>query len=144
MPRYPQIKCYLVTETSSHQGTGGGFNYIKLTHLVVENHTPVPLRTVLARYKLMKGNECLQEDSLQVDRVDTGVLVKSQTFIRDSPLFDRIQWDEQILVEASQEIPREWISFRTTAPRSVRGGCLLLSSLIIILAIILSYVFLSR
>jgi hypothetical protein len=69
---------------------------------------------------------------------------KSKAFIRDSPFFDRIVWDEHILVEANQEIPKEWISFRTATSPLVRGGCLLLGSLIIILAIALSYIFLSR
>lgn len=133
------IKCYVAQEKSPHEGSGGGFTVVKFYHLVVENKTPIPLRKVKVSYRLMKGNDCFQEDTLLVEQIGPRQTVKSAMFIRDSPVFDRIEWIGDVSAEADQEIPQEWIAFDKTIPGSFHKGCLLV--VVITLAAALSYLF---
>src|SRR2546426_4640470 len=126
-PGRSQVKCYLVEDKSSHEGSGGGFTVVRFFHLCVENHTGATLRRVKALYRLMKGNECFQEDDLCVEQVGPGPKVVSETFIRDSAVFDRIEWMGDILVETDQNIPKEAITYDRRIPSSSRVGCLLLA-----------------
>lgn len=121
----PWINCYLVQDKSSHEGSGGGFTVVSFFHLAVENRSPAFLRKVSARYRLMKGDECFQEDDLFAENIAPGATVMSATFIRDSTVFDRIEWVGDISVQADQEVPLSWITFRTTATRTFKPGCLI-------------------
>lgn len=133
----PLVKCYIAQEKSSHQGSGGGFVIVKFYHLVVENKTAIPLRKVKATYRLMKGNDCFQEDALFVEQIGPWQTVKSAMFIRDSPFFDRTEWVGAISVEADQEISQECITFDKTIPGSSYKIFTIVA--IIILASALSY-----
>src|SRR2546426_4091359 len=126
-PGRSQVKCYLVEDKSSHEGSGGGFTVVRFFHLCVKNNTGATLRQVKAVYRLMKGNECFQEGDLCVEQVGPGQKVVSKTFIRDSVVFDRIEWVDDILVEADQSIPKETITFDRRIPSASRTGCLLLA-----------------
>lgn len=121
----PRIKCYLLEDKSSHEGSGGGFTVVRFFHLVVENHSPIFLRKVRAHYRLMKGDECFREDDLYTEEIAPGATVRSETFIRDSAVFDRIQWVGNISAEADQPIPEEWITFDKATARPFSLGCLI-------------------
>lgn len=84
---------------------------VRFHHLHVENRTGATLKTVRIRYKLMKGSSCFQEGVLGVEEVGPGAAVRSKSFIRDSPLFDRIEWVGDMEVQADPPIPREAITF---------------------------------
>jgi hypothetical protein len=66
----------------------------------------------------MKGSSCFQEDELDVQRVEPGTTGRSKSFIRESQLFDRVEWGEEVEVIADLPIPREAVSFRGKLPRS--------------------------
>lgn len=123
-PARPRVKCYLVQDRSSHEGSGGGFSVVRFFHLVVENRTSVLLRSVKAPYRLMKGKECFQEDALCVEQVAPGATARSETFIRDSAVFDRLEWVGDLVVEADEEIPQGWITFNNIISRPFNPGCL--------------------
>ncbi len=82
----------------------------------------------------MKGNECFQEDALCVEHIAPGKKLKSEMFIRDSAVFDRIEWVGDLSIEADQAVPKSWITFNKAIPPSFNPGCLLYSLLIIIAA----------
>lgn len=136
----PWINCYLVQDKSSHEGSGGGFTVVRFFHLVVENRSPAFLRKVSARYRLMKGDECFQEDDLFAENIASGATVRSSTFIRDSTVFDRIEWVGDISVQADQEVPLSWITFKPTATRASNPGCLII--VLLALFAILAYILL--
>ena len=137
----PQIKCYLVEDKSSHEGSGGGFTVVRFFHLCVENHTDATLRRVTALYRLMKGNESFQDGDLCVEQVGPGQRVVSNTFIRDSAVFDRIEWVGEILVETDPRIPKEAITFDRRIPSASRTGCLLLAILGIVAVVVTYWLF---
>lgn len=142
MIRRPRIRCYLVEDRSSHEGSGGGFSVVRFIHLVVENQTPVTLRSVKVPYRLMKGANCLHEDSLSVEQIAPGIQAKSNTFVRESAVFDRIEWSGDVAIDADQDFPKDWITFTPKLPRSTPFGCLALFT--IILLVVLGYVLFLR
>lgn len=137
----PLVKCYLVVAKESHQGTGGGFNYVRLFHLVVENNTSIPLRAVTAQYRLMKGQNCVQEDALIVGPIAPGAQGRSETFIRESAVYDEIEWANNVAIEADQPVPRNWIKFNRAIPGPSKAGCAIVAAL---LAGTLAYLFIFR
>lgn len=134
----PRIHCYLVEDKSAHEGSGGGFTVVRFFHLAVENRSPIFLRKVRARYRLMKGDECFQEDDLFAENISPGRTVRSETFIRDSAVFDRIEWVGEVSVQADQEVPQAWITFKKTATRGFKPGCLI-TGLILALLVVIAY-----
>lgn len=139
----PHIKCYLSQEKSSHEGSGGGFTVVRFFHLVVVNDSPFLLHRVKAHYRLMKGDECFQEDDLCVEGIAPGATVRSETFIRDSAVFDRIEWVGDISVEADQVIPRNWIAFKKSTSHLLNPWHFI-SLLLLIVAAALAYLFVFR
>ena len=139
MPGRSRVTCYLVEDKSSHEGSGGGFTVVRFLHLCVENHTDTTLRQVKALYRLMKGSECFQEGELCVEQVGSGQKAISKTFIRDSAVFDRIEWVGDIQVEADQGIPKEAVTFDRKIPSASRAGCLVLAALGIMAAALASW-----
>jgi len=142
-PSRSQVKCYLVEDKSSHEGSGGGFTVVRFFHLCVENHTDATLRRVTALYRLMKGNEYFQEGDLCVEQVCPGQRVVSKTFIRDSAVFDRIEWMGEILVETDASVPTGAITFDRRIPSASRTGCLI-SAVLGVVALVLAYWFFFR
>jgi hypothetical protein len=128
----PLIKCYLVEDKSPHEGSGGGFSVVRFIHFVVENRTPVLLRSVKVPYRLMKGDECFQEDFFAIDRVAPGDTRRSETFIRESAVFDRVEWAGPVSVEADQTIPHSWIKFNGAIPGRSRTGCAIAAALLLL------------
>lgn len=113
------VRCWVNSDQSSHEGSGGGFSVVRFHHLHVENCSASTLKAVRVRYRLMKGMSCFQEDHLEVEQVAPGQTRRSQSFIRDSQLFDRIEWVGAVEVAADPPLPPEAVSF--TAGDS-RGG----------------------
>lgn len=137
MSERKRIRCYLVQDKSSHKGSGGGFTVVKFYHLSVENRTPISLRSVTVSYRLMKGKEPVQEGTLRAEQVEPGKIVRSQSFIRESLVFDRVEWVSDPVVEADQDISADWITFNKKLPRSSRTGCFIGMLLAVSVAIML-------
>jgi hypothetical protein len=53
--------------------------------------------------------------------------MRSETFIRDSTLFDRIEWIGDPLVKADRNIPEGAVTFDSTITRPFNVGCLALA-----------------
>jgi hypothetical protein len=137
----PSVKCYLVQDKSAHEGSGGGFTVVRFFHLAVENRTPVVLQRVKAHYRLVRENECLQEGDLCVEQIESGKKKISDMFIRDSITFDRIEWDENVLVEGSEAISPRLISFDKTIPGSLAPTLFLAGTVLVFALLVLYYFF---
>jgi len=120
-----QVKFYLVEDKSSHEGSGGGFSVVRFFHLCVDNRSLSTLRRVKVQYRLMKGTECFQEDALVVEQVSPGHIARSDQFIRDSDLFDRIEWVGDPVVDVDPPLPLDAITLDKRIPGTSRRGCLI-------------------
>lgn len=135
----PCIQCRLVAVKESHEGSGGGFSVVRFFYLEVENRTHAKVRSVKAKYSLLKGAECFQEGELVVEHIAAGQCAKSSGFIRESPLFDHIEWVSEPIIETDSEIARTAIRFDKRIPTSFPIGCLTLSLVGLALLVILLY-----
>lgn len=113
------VRCWIASDQSSHEGSGGGFSVIRFYHLHVENRSDRRVQSAHIPYRLMSGKACFQEDVLGVEGVEPGATIRSKSFIRESQLFDRIEWGGEVEVKADPPIPREAISFRPAGPGSL-------------------------
>ena len=135
----PCIQCRLVAVKESHEGSGGGFSVVRFFYLEVENRTHANVRSVKAKYCLLKGTECFQEDELIVEDIAAGQCAKSSGFIRESPLFDRIEWVSEPIIETDWEIEETAILFDKRIPTSFPIGCMTVSLVGLALLVILLY-----
>jgi len=119
------IKTYLVQDKSSHEGSGGGFSVVKFIHLRVENRTDATLQSVSLRYRLMKGDACFQESTLTVEAVGPGQTATSKDFIRESHVFDRIEWAGTPDVRSERTLSKGTVVFDGRIPGTSRTGCIL-------------------
>lgn len=126
----PCIRCHLVALKESHEGSGGGFSIVRFIHLVAENRTPDIIRHVTLPYRLMKGQDCFQQGVLEVGPINPGQTVRSKGFIRESDIFDRIEWVGEPAVEADREFPQDVVRFDRRIPRSSPIGCTVIALLL--------------
>ena len=120
----PCLLCRLAAVRESHEGSGGGFTVVRFLHLVVENNAGHAVQRVALPYRLMKGQTCFQEGTLEVGPVAAGQTAQSRDFIRESAFFDRIDWCGGPVVESDPPLSQAAIKFSGGIPRSFSIGCL--------------------